>query len=63
MSQKCRADKFRITAANKSIECVRYKWPFQYLGVFARIKWLEAIIIGASALILAILFLVLTQVP
>jgi hypothetical protein len=63
MSQKRRTDKYSTTAADKGFVWVRCEVPLQYREVFSRVKWLEAIMIGASASIISILVMVLSRMP
>ena len=53
----------RIDAMQIQVAEIRTEVKIQFKEVFARVKRLEAIMIGASASIIAMLVMVLTRMP
>ena len=63
-------DKRTVASAHERIDDlqiqvaeIKTEVKIQFREVFARVKWLEAIMIGASASIIAMLVMVLTRMP
>ena len=53
----------RIDGLEKEIVAIKTEVKIQFKDLFSRVKRLEAIMIGASASIIAILVMVLTRMP